>query len=287
MKLISASFSRHVVRMSFLLLLVSTKGWGQKWIEPTAEELKMTSQPEVPGAAAVYLNRDEFTDDKLHYFAIYIRLKVLTDKGKDYSNVELSYANRSGGGGYNVDDIAGRTIHSDGKVIPFTGKPYEKLIEKTQTEKHMAKVFTLPDVEVGSIIEYRYTLRYDDHYFISPSWFIQSDLFTRKAHYKWKPTGEQLVSSDDRGQLTSTIAWTPILPKGAEVRQSRIVGEGTLQFELDVKDVPPCSRRRVDATNFEPDLPSAFLLFSLPFQPGILEGRRQTLVKAAGQVYRP
>ena len=52
----------------------------------------------------------------------------------------------------------------------------------------MAKVFTLPDVEVGSIIEYRYKLRLDDNYFMSPQWYIQSDLYTRKAHYLWKPT---------------------------------------------------------------------------------------------------
>ena len=45
----------------------------------------------------------------------------------------------------------------------------------------MAKVFTMPDVEVGSIIEYRYKLRYDDNWFKAPDWYIQSDLLTRKG----------------------------------------------------------------------------------------------------------
>ena len=44
-------------------------------------------------------------------------------------------------------------------MIPFTGKPYEKLLAKTATFKYRAKVFSLPDVEVGSILEYRYKLR--------------------------------------------------------------------------------------------------------------------------------
>ena len=44
----------------------------------------MTSQPQVPGAAAVYLYREETTDDKLHMFSIYVRLKVLTEKGKEF-----------------------------------------------------------------------------------------------------------------------------------------------------------------------------------------------------------
>ena len=73
----------------------------------------MTSQPEVPGAPAVYLYREETTDDKLHVFSIYVRLKVLTERGKEHSNVELNYAKVSDGGGYTVEDIQGRTIHPD------------------------------------------------------------------------------------------------------------------------------------------------------------------------------
>ncbi len=122
----------------------------------------MTSQKEAPGAPAVYLFREETTDDQLHMYSIYTRLKVLTDRGKEYANVELQFARTNDGGGFTVDDIQGRTIHPDGTIIPFTGKPYEKLVEKTQGSKYMAKVFTMPDVEVGSIIEYRYKLRYSD-----------------------------------------------------------------------------------------------------------------------------
>jgi hypothetical protein len=230
---------RCAVTLALLLPISSTLAHAEKWIEPTAEELKMTSQPQVPGAAAVYLYREETTDDQLHMFSIYVRLKVLTDKGKEFGNVELSYEHVKDGGGYTVNDISGRTIHSDGTVFPFTGKPYDKLIEKGQTTKHMAKVFTLPNVEVGSIVEYRYVLRYDDHYFIPPQWYIQSELFTRKAHYLWKPTDKQLVSSDDRGQLTSSIAWTPILPKGTEIQQTRLPGSDKLMFEVNAQDVPP------------------------------------------------
>ena len=140
--------------------------------------------------------------------------------------------------------IAGRTIHPDGTIIPFTGKPFDKLIEKTQGYKEMAKVFTLPDVEVGSIIEYRYELRYDDNYFFAPSWFVQSDLFTRKAHYLWRPTNQTLISKDEEGeQLTNGIAWTPILPKDAVFKHNRLPGTGSdpgqLLMELNMHDIPP------------------------------------------------
>ena len=216
---------------------------AQQWTAPTAEELSMTSQPEVPGAAAVYLFKEEITDDKLHMWSKYARIKVLTEAGKEYANVELKSYN-SDEGGYSINGIAGRTIHPDGTIIPFTGKPFDKLIEKSQSYKETAKVFTLPDVEVGSIIEYRYELRYDDQYYFAPSWFIQSALYTRKAHYLWKPTDKQLIHKGEHGeQLTSFVAWTPILPKGFEVKQSRLPGsatdDGHALLELNIHDVVP------------------------------------------------
>ena len=226
-----------------LLSLAAPLVHADQWTTPTAEELSMTSQPEVPGAAAVYLYREETTEDSNHMFSIYTRLKVLTDRGKEYGNVELEFVSVRDGGGYTINGVSGRTIHPDGTVIPFTGKPYDKLIEKTKGTKYMAKVFSMPDVTVGSIIEYRYQLRYDDNYFISPDWYVQSKLFTRKAHFMWKPTTKQLVSNDDRGQLTSSVAWFPVLPANAEFKNVRMpplgFQEGQLIFELNIRDVPP------------------------------------------------
>ena len=44
-------------------------------------------------------------------------------------------------------------------------------------------VFTLPSVEVGSILEYRLQIRYDDDMVSSPTWEIQQPYFVHKAHY--------------------------------------------------------------------------------------------------------
>jgi hypothetical protein len=233
-----------LVRLALLSALVSFTSVAahadQHWTQPTPEELSMTSQPEVPGASAVYLYREETTDDKLHMFSIYQRVKVLTERGKEFGNVELSFAHSDDGGGYTIDDIQGRTIHPDGTIIPFTGKPYEKLIEKTQGVKVMSKVFSMPDVEIGSIIEYRYELRYDDRWFMPPRWYIQSDLWTRKAHYLWHPIDLGSINLvDSRGQAADRISWTTILPKGITVVQTPIPGSNNSTIELNMKDVPP------------------------------------------------
>lgn len=228
------------VLFAALITVAAPAARADKWTAPTPEELSMTSQPQVPGAAAVYLYREETTEDDMHEFSISVRLKVLTEGGKKYGDVELYYGSHGDGGGTTISDIEGRTIHPDGTIIPFTGKPYQKLIEKTRGDKVMSKVFSMPDVQVGSIIEYHYQVRYDDNVFYSPQWYIQSGLFTRKAHYVWKPTTKELRS--ERGEI-STISWTPILPSGVEVKQTTTPATAMKglqwRFEVNVDNVPP------------------------------------------------
>ena len=60
------------------------------WQQPTPEELKMTSEPGAPNADAIYLYREDVTDNKLHMEAVYVRLKILRDEGKKYADVELT-----------------------------------------------------------------------------------------------------------------------------------------------------------------------------------------------------
>jgi hypothetical protein len=167
---------------------------------------------------------------------------VLNERGKEYANVELPFA--VGEGGMTVTDIAGRTIHPDGSIVPFTGKPYEKLIVKGGGFQSKAKVFTLPAVDVGSIIEYRYNTRLDDNYYRSPDWMIQSELYTRKAHYMWRPT-RALIETSDGKDASTNVAWTPILPAGAQVVQKQLLGNSynssdapNTELDLDVHDIP-------------------------------------------------
>jgi hypothetical protein len=212
---------------------------ADQWTAPTPEELKMTSQPQVPGAAAVYLSREILTDDSLHMYSYYVRLKVLTEEGKKYGDVQLSFLKGSEGVSTTVSDIAGRTVQPDGTIVPFTGKPFEKMVEKTKDIKVMSKVFSMPAVQVGSILEYRYKLRWDDYYFQSPNWYPQEALFSRKAHYIWKPTDKQLISkSNGHETLSNNIAWSPILPENAKVKDT-VLPTGQHILELSMENVKP------------------------------------------------
>jgi Domain of Unknown Function with PDB structure (DUF3857)/Transglutaminase-like superfamily len=194
----------------------------------------MSSYPAAPDSPAVYLFREETVTDDLHTHTMYARIKILTEKGKEmFSDIEIPYEGRS----FSITDVSGRTIHADGSVIPFTGKPMDKLVVKTAKFKMMEKVFSMPDVQVGSIIEYRWELRYDDNYFVSPEWYIQQPIFVHKAHYHFHPTktGRTLIHTDAWGheEPSAGLMYTYNLPKGTSVR------EGLDGYDVVVENVEP------------------------------------------------
>jgi hypothetical protein len=222
---------------------------ADSFVKPTPEELAMTSLPGYPGAAAVVLFDEEITKDDLHVIQHYKRVKILTQEGVEkYANVEENYVRTSGdyydpGNDQTVGDVVGRTIHSDGTIIPFTGKPYLKTIVKGQDVKYQSMVFTLPDVEVGSIIEYRYSTRFSDSVVEAPDWIIQGELYVKSAHYAWYPTTEPLVDSDS-GLPVNAISWFPILPAGAKITQMQPPAKDSVSspptiYDLVVHDIPP------------------------------------------------
>lgn len=217
------------------------------FIAPTQAELTMTSLPGYPGVAAVVLDKEEITRDDLHSASRYERIKILTEDGKKYASVELPYVTTDydseyGANDKTVADIQGRTIHPDGTIIPFTGKPYLKVIEKEKGVKVQAKVFTLPDVTVGSIIEYRYATRIADDIVDAPDWIIQGPLYVKSAHFVWYPTIENI--QDPKWGPINAITWFPILPPGAKIESHQLpaagpTGEQQRIYELSVKDIPP------------------------------------------------
>lgn len=206
----------------------------------------MTSQPEVPGADAVYLYREESSDDRenassgfdqdntsiadeKNFRTLYVRMKILTEAGKKYADVPVLYPGRY----FSVASVEGRTIHSDGTVIPFTGKPFQKEVYKSNAYTEKETFFTMPDVQVGSILEYRYALKYDARILMGAEWYVQQDLFVRSAKYSFRAYGGDTV--DSKGNQSTGIAHSDVLPKGFAVKQ--IYSQNA--FELVVHNIPP------------------------------------------------
>src|SRR5713101_2553250 len=156
---------------------------GDEWQPISQEELKMTSVAEAPGAPAVFLYRQVDRNDQESHEYNYVRIKILTEEGRKYADVEIPFFKESG----DIRNIKARTIRPDGTIAGFEGKAYEKTIVKAKGLKYLAKTFTLPDVQVGSIIEYHYMKSWDQYiYFKSSRWLISEELFTKSAKFSLK-----------------------------------------------------------------------------------------------------
>lgn len=150
------------------------------------DEVKMTSEPQAPGAPAIILYRQVDRDDRGNtaHEDDYYRIKILTEQGRKYADVEIPFFKENG---INIVHIKARTIRPDGSIANFDGKIFEKAIAKAKGLKYMAKTFTLPDVQVGSIIEYIYTLDLSEHYVYDSHWILSDELFTRTAKFSLRP----------------------------------------------------------------------------------------------------
>ena len=149
------------------------------------EELKMTREPLAPGAAAIVLFRQVDRDDtgRTAHENDYFRVKILTEEGRKYADIEIPYFKDRG----SVTAIRARTIRPDGSIADFDGKVFDKSIAKAKGLKYLAKTFTLPEVQVGSIIEYYYTIDLAENSF-STRTGSSATSFSRKApRFSLKP----------------------------------------------------------------------------------------------------
>jgi uncharacterized protein DUF3857 len=159
------------------------------WLPIDPAELSMTSEPLAPGAQAIYLYREIDQDDNLGYADYYTRIKILNDEGKKWGNVEIPYDT----GIVTISNISARTIHPDGTISVWQGKALDQTVVKARGVKVIEKTFSMPDVETGSIIEYKFREGWDSQMLYRTTWFVTTDLFTRKINLKLTPYGDAYI----------------------------------------------------------------------------------------------
>ena len=195
---------------------------GDEWLPISTEELKMTSEPKAPGAAAVILYRQVDRDDsgvRTPHEYNYVREKILTEEGRKYADVEIPVVK----GQWDIHNIRARTIRPDGSIVNFDGKVYEKEIVKARGIKFLAKTFTLSDVQAGSIIEYHYMIDFAEYYVFNSNWVLSDDLFSKKSKFTLKPYEEWALQ----------WSWPNGLPEGAKppVNENKLI-------HMEVQDIP-------------------------------------------------
>lgn len=175
---------------SFLLLSFSLPLLAVDWQPLNPADLSLKQSKNDPNADAEALFREVRISSEQHGENVrnlnseYVRLKIFTERGKDLGNVQIPYFGAS-----NIYDIAGRTIHPDGSIVELKKDSiFDKVIEK-RGFKTKVITFALPDIQPGSIIEYKYvkTEGDDRHYFSTHELEVQSAFPVDEVRFYIKP----------------------------------------------------------------------------------------------------
>jgi hypothetical protein len=246
-----------------VLLVLYPLACHSQFQEPTKQELEMTSDPNFPGATAVFLNWEQRTDNAGHYFSAYARIKVLSEQGKEWAVVEVPYLPEVAA----LPIIEARTIHSDGAIIPLSGKAADILVRKNQSSLAATAFFKLPNPEVGSILEYHWTVPLTNgklHFTTDsiireayaplygalmasqiPMWEVQQRIPVHKGSFYFNPftsieSGIREVLNNDiaftglvDGERANNLVFTERLPAGVHVARTP-KGE----YFLKIQDLP-------------------------------------------------
>ena len=132
-----------------------------------------------------------------------------------------------------MEKVEARTIHSDGTVIPLAVKPEDLVDFKSKYYQKDTLVFTLPSVEVGSIVEYRLQIKFS-HGVPAPRWLLQCPYFVRKEHFDFQPGSLEGTYVNEYGRILDRLMAAP-MPFNAPIA-IQTVGH---DFTIDLIDVPP------------------------------------------------
>lgn len=164
---------RKMTLLFFTMLIIST-AWGQEWEwgEISDKEFSMTSIKEDPEADAVVLfdiGRIDITPAFETIFKRHIRIKILTEKGKDEANVKIPFFHED-----DLDDIEAVSYLPNGDEFELD----DDNIFEEGVKSWRKKVFAIPGVEVGSVIELRYSI-YSEYVTYLEPWYFQRGEYTK------------------------------------------------------------------------------------------------------------
>ena len=228
------------IRSSFALIifmqlvaLTELPVWAQNnWLPITPEELALEDDPLNPGASAMILYRDTHTNDVERFQTNHYRIKIFTEEGKAYADIEIPYSEKQ----TSVEDIQARTVRADGTTLHFDGRVFDKVVARAKDMNFRTRTFTLPGVETGSIIEYSYKIRWHEeapdvlrhperydvegfHTIPTDRWIVGHELSTLRARFSIRTF-----------PLASVKYSTTHLPKS---RPPLGLPDGTIQMEFE------------------------------------------------------
>lgn len=183
---LSSAGARALAGLAVLVILPAR---SPAWDAIPDEQLKGTTPRVSPTSDAEALWWEIRAEDSFASLEVgteihhHLRIRVYTPRGKDtMGRVDLPF-----GGGVRIRNVQARTVLPDGQAIAVKGNEiFERTIVKARGQKIQAMSFTFPAVEVGCILEYRWTeARYGGG--LNTMIFLQRDVPVQRLSCRLRP----------------------------------------------------------------------------------------------------
>lgn len=170
---ISASFLRGVLLITALVLPAAARSADFPPITEAEKALReVAGQPGAPGVVIfrkAELHFRDYPKDANSRLDVSVRIKVLTEEGKNLGEVELPHSRQ-----LRLDNFEGRIVRPNGSEQALT-KDAIFVEKRSQSRKAFVTRAAFPNVEVGAIIDYKYTFYWDSFYYLEP-WYFHDTL---------------------------------------------------------------------------------------------------------------
>ena len=156
-----------------------------KYGKITEHEVKMNTYEADTSAAAVVLFEEKFVrfDFSAHKGFAQVtdystKIKILKEEGLEQANISIPYHDYSYDLKEIIEKLQGTVYNWENGSIKKTKLDKKYIFVEKVSKNLLQKKFTFPDVKVGSVIEYKYSVRSDFYWLIS-------DINTQKSIPVW------------------------------------------------------------------------------------------------------
>ncbi len=158
-----------------------------KFGKVSMEEVEMkTYLPDTTASAVILCDYGitdmPFSDQEGRFertFKRVIRIKILKKEGLDWANFEIEVSKRND----KINSLKGMTYNlENGKIVKSKLKSDGKFIE-SNSKNYQTYKLTLPNVKVGSVIEYSYSIR-SKYFFNLKTWYFQKSIPVKWSEYR-------------------------------------------------------------------------------------------------------
>ncbi|MGM0579312.1 MAG: DUF3857 domain-containing protein [Bacteroidota bacterium] len=164
---------QKVLLSSFLILLFSSQILAQEKKQPKDPAFGLDAE------ALILLDSGHsvYNEDFELIFTHTTKIEILSEEGLDWANVMIPYSENDSlifikGHTYNLDD------NDSLKIDSLQTENIEKEVRNGLVENY----FSMPNAQVGSIIEYSYQIKIEDWKELN-SWYFQNDIPVEKSTY--------------------------------------------------------------------------------------------------------